>query len=55
MVFSREDDYFVGVLQSRIHELWARAHDCEDTVLRALSAMCAACYCGSANVKSPLD
>ena len=24
-VFAREDDYFFGVLHSRIHELWARA------------------------------
>ena len=24
-VFAREDDYFFGVLQSRIHELWSRA------------------------------
>jgi hypothetical protein len=25
LVFAREDDYFFGVLQSRIHEVWARA------------------------------
>jgi hypothetical protein len=25
LVFSREDDYFFGVLHSRIHELWSRA------------------------------
>ena len=24
-VFAREDDYFIGVLQSRIHEVWSRA------------------------------
>jgi hypothetical protein len=24
-VFAREDDYFFGVLQSRAHEIWARA------------------------------
>ena len=24
-VFAREDNYFFGVLQSRIHEVWARA------------------------------
>jgi type II restriction/modification system DNA methylase subunit YeeA len=25
LVFAREDDYFFGVLQSRVHEVWARA------------------------------
>ncbi|HEY2498086.1 MAG TPA: DNA methyltransferase [Candidatus Angelobacter sp.] len=25
LVFTRDDDYFFGVLQSRIHEIWARA------------------------------
>ncbi|HTP11345.1 MAG TPA: type IIL restriction-modification enzyme MmeI [Anaerolineae bacterium] len=25
IVFARDDDYFFGVLQSRIHELWARS------------------------------
>ena len=24
-VFAREDDYFIGVLQSRVHEIWSRA------------------------------
>jgi len=24
LVFAREDDYFFGVLQSKVHELWAR-------------------------------
>ena len=24
-VFARDDDYFIGVLQSRVHEVWARA------------------------------
>jgi hypothetical protein len=23
-VFARDDDYFFGVLQSKLHELWAR-------------------------------
>lgn len=25
IVFARDDDYFLGILQSRVHELWARA------------------------------
>ena len=25
IVFARDDDYFIGVLQSRVHEVWARA------------------------------
>lgn len=25
VVIAREDDYFFGVLHSRVHELWARA------------------------------
>ena len=25
LVFARDDDYFFGVLHSRMHELWARA------------------------------
>ncbi len=25
IVFAREDDYFFGVLHSRVHELWARS------------------------------
>jgi hypothetical protein len=25
IVFARDDDYFFGILQSRLHELWARA------------------------------
>ena len=25
IVFARDDDYFFGVLHSRVHELWARA------------------------------
>ena len=24
-VFARDDDYFIGVLQSRVHEVWSRA------------------------------
>ena len=24
-VFAREDDYFIGILQSRVHEVWSRA------------------------------
>jgi type II restriction/modification system DNA methylase subunit YeeA len=26
IAFAREDDYFMGVLQSTVHELWARGH-----------------------------
>ena len=26
VVFARDDDYFFGVLHSRVHEVWARAH-----------------------------
>ena len=37
LVFARDDDYFFGVLQSRIHELWARR---KGTQLREAESGC---------------